>query len=432
MDPQNQNDFSNLGAQSDIEIPSQPQRNNWFNYFKPTVVFILVLLVLFGVFRLGYNIGQSGLSFSVREFKLVNKNNPNQEVDYSLLWQALDVVGRKYIDKDQIDQKKVLYGAISGAVKAAGDEYTEFFDPETLAAFKTELKGTFSGIGAEIGKQNGNIVIIAPLDDSPAQKAGLRAKDVIVKINDQTVNDWSTDEAAHAIRGDAGTSVKLTVFREGSDAPFDLNIVRAQIEVKSVKVTYKEVNGKQIAVLSVTKFGDDTKKLFDISVADIKNKNVAGIVVDLRNNPGGYLDTAVQLASDWLTPDKLVVKEAHSEKDVISYNSDGTNRLGNIKTVVLINGGSASAAEILSGTLKDNGKAILIGEKSFGKGSVQELVSLSSDTAVKVTIAKWITPSGKNLNKDGLNPDIEVKLTDDDIKNQRDPQLDRALQEASK
>jgi carboxyl-terminal processing protease len=144
------------------------------------------------------------------------------------------------------------------------------------------------------------------------------------------------------------------------------------------------------------------------------------------------LDTAVQLASDWLTPDKLVVREAHSEKDVISYNSDGTNRLGNIKTVVLINGGSASAAEILSGTLKDNGKAILIGEKSFGKGSVQELVPLSSDTAVKVTIAKWITPSGKNLNKDGLNPDIEVKLTDDDIKNQRDPQLDRALQEASK
>jgi carboxyl-terminal processing protease len=421
----------NLPPSLDIQT-SPPQKNSTFSYFKPAAVFILALLVLFGVFRLGYNIGKSGYSFSAKEFKLVNRNNPNQEIDYSLLWQALDVVSRKYIDKDQIDQKKVLYGAINGAVRAAGDEYTEFFDPETLSAFRTELKGTFSGIGAEIGKENGNIVIIAPIEDSPAEKAGLRAKDVIVKINDTTVTDWSTDQAANTIRGEAGSSVKLTIYREGQASTFDVTIVRAQIEVKSVKVSYREYNGKQIAIINISKFGDDTKKLFDAAVADIQSKNVSGIVVDVRNNPGGYLDTSVEVSSDWLQANQLIVKEAHSEKDVIDYYSTGSNRLGNVKTVVLINGGSASAAEILAGALKDNGKAQLIGEKSFGKGSVQELVPLTQDTAVKVTIAKWITPSGKNLNKDGLVPDIEVKLTDDDITNNRDPQLDRALQEVAK
>ncbi len=417
--------------------PTEPQvsyvQNKWFGYFKPTIIFVLVLLVLFGVFRLGYTVGQSGYTFSVKQFKLVNKNNPNQEVDYSLLWQALDVVNRKYIEKDQIDQKKVLYGAISGAVRAAGDEYTEFFDPETLAKFRTELKGTFSGIGAEIGKQDGSIVIVAPIEDSPAQKAGLRAKDIILKINDTAVTDeWTTDEAANSIRGEAGSSVKLTIFREGQTAPFDVTIVRAQIEIKSVKIHYQEVNGKQVAIISISKFGDDTERLFDAAITELRTKNISGIVVDVRNNPGGYLDAAVDLASNWLDKSKLVVKEAHSEKDVIDYYSDGSNTIGNIKTVVLVNGGSASASEILSGALKDNAKALLIGEKSFGKGSVQELIQLSQDTAVKVTVAKWITPGGKNLNKDGLVPDIEVKLSDDDIKNNRDPQLDRALQEVIK
>ncbi len=402
------------------------------SYKKRGIVVILLLLVLVGVFRIGYNAGAAGYTFSVKEFKIVNKSNPQSEVDYSLLWQALDVVGKKYIEKDQIDQKKVLYGAIGGAVAAAGDEYTQFFDPEALAQFKTELQGKFSGIGAEVGKRNGNIVVISPLDDSPAQKAGLLPNDIIVKVDDKSTQDMSVDSVVNLIRGPQNTQVRLTLYREGKTATFDVTITRQQIEIKSVKLTYKQVGEKQIAVLKISRFGDDTQRLFDAAVKEIRSKNVNGIVLDLRNDPGGYLDTSVSVASDWLEKDKLIVKEAHSEKDVIDYKSSGINRLSGIKTVVLINGGSASAAEILTGALKDNGKAILIGEKSFGKGSVQELVPLAQNTAVKVTVAKWITPGGKNLHKDGLQPDIEVKLTEDDATNNRDPQLDKALQEVVK
>ncbi len=393
---------------------------------------LITLIVLAGVFRIGYVSGQKGFTFNPKEFKIINRNDSPQTVDYSLLWKALDIVNSKYIDKDHIDQKKILYGAIRGAVSAAGDEYTEFFDPEDLADFKTQLQGSFSGIGAEVGKQNNNIVIVAPLEGSPAQRAGVQAKDIIVSIDDQSTQGMNIDEAVSKIRGEAGTSVTLTLFREGKDGTFDVKIVREKIELKSVKTSYKEVNGKQIAVITISRFGDDTKDLFDKAIAEIQTKNISGIVVDLRNNPGGYLDTSVELASDWLDKGKLVVTEAHSEKDNIVYNSKGYNRLGKYKTVVLVNGGSASASEILSGALKDNGIAQLIGEKTFGKGSVQELIPFGENMAVKVTVAKWITPSGKNLNKDGLNPDIEVKLSDDDVKNNRDPQLDRALQEASK
>ncbi|QQS22590.1 S41 family peptidase [bacterium] len=393
---------------------------------------LLVVIILGIVFRLGYNFGQSGYSFSLREFKVVNKTSPTAEVDYGLLWEALNVVGNKYIEKDNIDQRKVLYGAIQGAVQAAGDEYTEFFDPETLAQFKTELEGKFSGIGAEIGKREGNIVVVAPLDDSPAQRAGLKANDIIVRVDDASVSGKNVDQVVDIIRGESGTQVKLTLFREGGNGTFDVTITRAQIELKSVKVSYKQVGSKQVAILKISRFGDDTERLFEAAVSDIRSKNVAGIVVDVRNNPGGYLDTSVDVASDWLERGKLIVKEAHSEKDVKDYTSSGLNRLGNIKTVVLINGGSASASEILSGALKDNGKAILIGEKSFGKGSVQELVPLSQNTAVKVTVAKWITPGGKNLHKDGLVPDIEVKMTEEDYEKNLDPQLDRAVAEAAK
>lgn len=419
----------------DLETNNLNQNNNSVNsktlrkYAGGVIIVVLVLVI---VFRLGYNFGQSGYTFSLKEFKIVNKANPTTEIDYSLLWEALDIVGNKYIEKDNIDQRKVLYGAIQGAVQAAGDEYTEFFDPETLAQFKTELEGKFSGIGAEIGKRDGNIVIVAPLDDSPAQRAGLKPNDIVVKVDDNPVTGKNVDQVVDIIRGESGTQVKLTLYREGGSGTFDVTITRAQIELKSVKVSYKQVGNKQIAVLKISRFGDDTQRLFEAAVADMRSKNVSGIVVDVRNNPGGYLDTSVDVASDWLERGKLIVKEAHSEKDVKDYNSSGLNRLGGIKTVVLINGGSASASEILSGALKDNGKAILIGEKSFGKGSVQELIPLSQNTAVKVTVAKWITPGGKNLHKDGLIPDIEVKMTEQDYEKDLDPQLDRAVTEVAK
>ncbi|MDQ3018834.1 MAG: S41 family peptidase [bacterium] len=404
-----------------------PRRGRW------ALMALAAILVVGGAFRIGYVAGNKGFVFQPSHFKVTNQNELPKDVDYSLLTKALNIISQKYIDRDNIDQEKVLYGAIQGAVSAAGDEYTEFFDPKTLENFKTELQGSFSGIGAEIGKKDNAIVIIAPLDDSPAQRAGVLAKDIIVKVNGESTAELTVDETVGKIRGPEGSEVTLTLFREGKPATFDLKITRQKISVKSVKLSYKAVNGKNIAVIELSRFGDDTKELFTAAVRDINSKNnVAGVVVDVRNNPGGYLDGSVELASEWVEKGKLIVKEEHSQKDAVLYNSFGYNGLSKYKTVIIMNGGSASAAEILAGALRDNNEAILIGEKSFGKGSVQELVPLTENTAVKVTIAKWITPGGKNLNKDGLVPDIEVKLTEEDIAAEKDPQLDKALEEVVK
>ncbi len=409
-----------------------PENHNPKNRGRIFLIALAVILIVGGAFRIGYITGNKGYVFNPKEFKIINQGEQPKNVDYGLLWKALDIINKKYIDSSQVDQQKILYGAIRGAVAAVGDDYTQFFDEKTLSDFRTELQGSFSGIGAEIAKKDGNLIVVAPIKDSPSDKAGVLPQDIIVKINGEDVADLSVDEAVNRIRGPEGSQVTLSVFREGKEGIFDIKITRQKIEIKSVKVDYKTVGNKKIAVISISRFGDDTKQLFLNAVNDINSKGVSGIVVDLRNNPGGYLESAVDLASQWLEEGKLVVKEEHSEKDAIVYNSTGGNQLGKYKTIILINGGSASAAEILAGALKDNGKASLIGEKSFGKGSVQELVPLTDSTAIKVTIAKWITPGGKNLNKDGLNPDIEVKLSDDDLKNQKDPQMDKALEEAAK
>jgi len=394
---------------------------------------ILIILALVASFRLGYTSGNKGYVFEPKSFKVINQNQVPVTVDYSLLWDALGIVDQKYIDKDSINQQNVLYGAIRGAVAAAGDQYTEFFDPKALEEFNTQLGGTFDGIGAEVGKKDNNIVVITPLDDSPAARAGLRPKDIIVKINEESTAEMTVDEAVGKIRGPRGTSVTLTLFREGQTQTFDVTIKREKIDVKSLKLSYKTVNGKKIAVIELSRFGSDTSEAFAKAVNDLLVAGAKGLVVDQRNNPGGYLDVSVDLASYWLPKGQLVVTEARSGTDNQAYNSSGYGRLTGLKTVVIMNGGSASAAEILAGALHDHGVATLVGEKSFGKGSVQQLFTLPDNkSAVKITVAKWITPNGKNLNKDGLVPDVEVKLSDDDIAAGRDPQLDKALEEAAK
>lgn len=411
-------------------VPNQPKPKSIF------VKIIVVILVIGLAYAGGYQTGHKGYVFVPKSFQVINQNQAPGTVDYSLLWNTLNVLQQKYIEKGSIDQQKVLYGAVSGAVAALGDPYTTFFPPAQLTDFKTQLAGSFGGIGAEVGQKEGNIVIIAPLPDTPASKAGILAGDIIAAVNASSTASWTIDEAVSQIRGLKGTPVTLTIVRSGKSKPFDVKIVRDIIQIKSVKWEFKDVtvNGqkKNIAVITLSEFGDDTKGLFGQAVNEVLKKNPDGIVLDLRNDPGGYLQTAVDVASNWVKSGEVVVSEAHSDGSIIKYNAEGNNRLAGFKTLVMINGGSASAAEILSGALHDHGFAKLLGEKSFGKGSVQELVDLSGGSAVKVTVAKWITPNGVNLNHNGLDPDIPVKLTQEDVDAGKDPQMDSALQEVTK
>ncbi|MDR3643114.1 MAG: S41 family peptidase [Candidatus Doudnabacteria bacterium] len=412
--------------------PSQSQSSHKAGYFVKGICLILIVAAAYGI---GYQAGRKGFIFVPKSFQVVNQNNTAETVDYSLLWDAIGILNSKFIDKP-IDQQKILYGAVSGAVAAAGDPYTTFFPPADLQNFKTSLAGSFQGIGAEVGTKDGNIVIVAPIKDSPADKAGLLPGDIIAGVNGTSTVSWTVDQAVTAIRGPKGTVVTLSIVRAGKDKPFDVKITRDNIVIKSVNYSYKTetVNGqnKTIAVVAISEFGDDTKGLFDAAVNDILTHNVSGIIIDLRNDPGGYLQTAVDIASNWVKPGDLVVSEAHSDGSTITYKGEGNPRLAGIKTVVLINGGSASAAEILSGALHDHGFATLVGQKSFGKGSVQELDDLPGGSAIKVTIAKWITPGGVNLNHNGLNPDVPVNMTQSDVNAGKDPQMDSALSQFTK
>ena len=415
--------------ESENQIQPNTLQNKGHNKFFVGAAILIILS-----YYAGFKQGLSGYKFEPKEFKIINQSNVPQNVDYNVLWDAITTVNQKYIE-GSIDPQKTLYGATHGAVESAGDPYTEFFPPKVKEDFKTTLAGSFDGIGAEVGQKNGLITIIAPLDDSPAKKAGLLAKDVIVKVDGQSTDGWSVEDAVSKIRGPHGTEVTLTIFREGRTQTFDVKIKRDKIAIKSVKWEIKEVgtDKKKIAIISLSRFGDDTSSLFAQAVQDTLSKGAKSIILDLRNDPGGYLETAVDVASYWLNKGDLIVSEAHTDKSQSKvYNANGNNRLAGIKTIILINGGSASASEILSGALRDHNVATLLGEKSFGKGSVQQLFDLPGGSAVKVTIAKWITPSGKNLNHDGLNPDIEVKLTEDNIKDGKDPQMEKAIEEVTK
>ncbi len=392
----------------------------------------LILILLVASYRLGFVQGESGYVFEPKTFQITNQSDSPQDVDYGLLWTAIAKLKANHIDQPK-DDLKILYGAVKGAVSSVDDPYTEFFTPEELESFRVDLAGKFEGIGAEIGKRNGNIVVVAPLDGMPAQKAGLLPQDIIYKVDGVETLNWSVEEAVQKIRGPKGTEVVLTIVREGRNEPFEIRIKRDQIVVKPVKWKVKQVkaeNGteRKVGILTVSRFGDDTDDLFGNAVQDMLAKGIDGLVLDLRSNPGGYLESAVNLSSYWLEKGAPVVTEDHSVGEDKQYTSSGINRLGGLKTITLINGGSASASEILAGALKDNTKTTLVGEKSFGKGSVQEVLDLPNGSALKVTIAKWITPGGRNLNKDGLEPDVVVDMTEEDYKEMRDPQMDKALE----
>lgn len=348
---------------------------------------------------------------------------PASRIDFNSLNGIYSLLKNKY--DGSIDESKVMDGARAGVVASAGDPYTVYLDAKAAKALEDQLSGTLSGIGAEIGIKNNKLTIIAPIDGSPAQRAGLQAGDVVAKINSEDTSGMPLDEAVGKIRGSKGTQVTLKVVR-GNSEPKDYVITRDTITVSSVKWSLKEGG---IGYIQISEFGSDTAEKTKQAARELKSQGAGKIILDLRNDPGGYLDAAVAVASQFLPPGKVVVEEKRGGKtrDRL-YSQDGGAAAG-LPVVVLINEGSASASEIVAGALQDQLGAKLIGEKSFGKGSVQEITKLPGGAEVKITVAHWFTPSGKSIDKQGIRPDIEVKQTADDFNAGRDPQLDRALVE---
>lgn len=352
--------------------------------------------------------------------QLSGNKNP-ASLDFSSLNDVYDVLRSKY--DGQLDAQTLIDGAKHGLVEATGDPYTAYFNAKEAEEFESDLEGSFQGIGAELGKRDDQLVIISTLDDSPAKKAGLMANDVITKVNDEDVTGFSVEQAVGKIRGEKGTTVKLTVFR--SDGLKEFSITRDAITNPSVK---SEITPDNIGILRISRFGEtDTVTLSRKAAEQFQAAGVKAVVVDLRGNGGGYLSAAREIASLWLE-DKVVVSERKNGVVIDTLRSDNNAPLKGIKTIVLVDGGSASASEIVAGALVDNNAATLVGEKTFGKGSVQVLQAVPTGGQLKITVAKWYTPSGKNINKEGIKPSVEVKLTADDINANRDPQKDKALE----
>lgn len=406
------------------------------NSIKKLVTFI----VLISVFSFGFI---SGKSTSVE----ARQTNAVSDTDFAIFWKVWTLVNEKYVPTHTSTttsglstttavtaNKDRIYGAIKGMVNAMGDPYTTFFTPQENTSFKSQIDGNFEGIGMEVGQKDGILTVIAPLAGSPAEKAGIRPGDKVIKINDTISTDISVDQAVTIIRGKKGTKVNLTIIREGSTKPITYEITRDVINLPTLDGSYATSTG--IYTIKLYSFNANAQDLFNKEIDKFALSGSSKLIIDLRNNPGGFLDAAVSIASNFMPAGSVVVRESYGKnkpEDIIrSEGYDTFDGRKFPKIVILIDGGSASASEILAGALHEQGLATLVGTKSFGKGSVQELVNVTPDTSLKVTVARWLTPKGNSISEVGIVPDIEVKVTEDDIKAQKDPQMAKAIEILSK
>ncbi len=402
----------------------QPQKHS------SRILIVFVALFFSAVFFIfGFSVGKGQHPVSVPlDLAVVKNKHSDDKVDFKLFWDVWDLVKKKYVDHDSLKAQDMINGAINGMLSATGDPYTIFLDEKHLSALNEELNGSFEGIGAEVGIKDNILTVIAPLEDSPAQKAGLKAGDKIIEIEGQQTGELTIDEAVEKMRGKKGSELHLKIFRVvGEDTQTkDIVIVRDTIHIDSVRVDFLE---NDIAHVKLMQFGEDTIKEFNKVISQVKLHKSKGIILDMRNDPGGILHTAVVIASKFLPEHSIVVMEEDAQKKRTKLYTTGAHPLIDAPIVILLNEGSASASEILAGALRDNrSDVIIVGKQSFGKGSVQELIPTSAITAAKITVAKWLTPNGEQINKKGIKPDVKIEYTEDDYKNNVDPQLDKAIE----
>ncbi|OGL34428.1 hypothetical protein A3F65_00280 [Candidatus Saccharibacteria bacterium RIFCSPHIGHO2_12_FULL_47_16b] len=385
----------------------------------PVLKIIISLLFVLAIFAAGVSIGR-GDKINLKGLS-APKSTPTA-LDYSSVDQVYNLLKSNF--DGSLDTSKLLDGLKFGLVQAANDPYTEYLNAADAKELDNQLSGTFTGIGAELGTdENNNIVVVAPLAGYPAEKAGLQPKDIIGAIDGQSTAELTVSAAVRKIRGPADSQVKLTIIR-GNDKPFDVTITRTQITLPSVE---SKVDGS-IGYIKISQFTAETVSIAAKTATNFKQQGVKAVVLDLRNNPGGYLSGAIDVSSLWLEKGKVVVSERRGSQVLSTDYASGNATLLGLPTAIVINGGSASASEIIAGALHDNSVATIVGEKSFGKGSVQQIERLLGGAALKVTIARWFTPKGANIDKQGITPDIQVTQTDDDKKAGRDPQKDKAYE----
>jgi len=397
------------------------------HYYQKSHNWYIYLLIAVVAFSLGWQattlgiIGGAPLDDSYIENE---HNSDDKNIDLNLFWTVWDELEEKYVDLDSVDEEQMVYGAIKGIVNSLDDSYTVFMTPEESEQFSASLEGTLEGIGAELTVEDGDLSVVSPLKSSPAEKAGLLPGDIIYMIEGELANEMTLFDAIMNIRGEKGTTVVLTILREGLSDPFDVSIVRDSIDIESV--TVEELDG-DIMYISVNQFNDKTNDEFGKAVSEMILDEPDGIIIDLRFNGGGYLDIAVELLSYLLPSDTeaVTIKRRGQEDDVMDTN--GNPKLLNVPLVVLVNGGSASASEILAGAIQDHKRGVVMGTQSFGKGTVQEVESFYDGSSMRITIAKWFTPDDRNINKVGLTPDIIVEIKDEDI----DTEYDRQMEEAA-
>jgi len=392
---------------------------------KKGAVLFCLLIVISAVFGAGFYFGQSQQPALPPEGIINADLGKPQGVDFSLFWEAWRTLEENFVDQSKMDYQKMLYGAVSGMVNSLKDPYTVYMPPEDAKVFKEDVSGEFQGVGMEIGIRQGELTVIAPLEGTPAQRAGLRAGDKIVKIDDAYTTDLTADEAVKLIRGQKGTKVVLTIFREGWPQGKEFEITRDVIEVPSLKWGMREGN---IAYINLYQFSETATGAFNKAAAEILASSANSIILDLRDNPGGYLEVAQDIAGWFLERGSLVtIEDFGGSVPNQEYQASGSGQLRSYPLVVLINQGSASGSEILAGALRDVRGVKLVGEQSFGKGSVQTLKELE-EGSLKVTVAKWLTPNGTLIEKEGLKPDVEIELTEKDFDEGKDPQLDKAIE----
>lgn len=378
------------------------------------------LLAVGIVFGLGLAVGRGDVN--INGLSADNRTGGSSQLNYASVDQLYSLLRTNF--DGSLDKNNLLNGLKEGLVEAANDPYTEYLSPKEAKELNDQLSGSFIGIGAELGKdQDDNIIVVSPLSGFPAEKAGLKTRDIIAGIDGENTSGISINTAVRKIRGEEGTDVKLTIVRAGGN-PFEVTIRRAKIVIPSVE---HKIEGR-IGYLKINQFTDDTVSRAKKATDEFRAGGVAGIVLDLRGNPGGYLRGSIDIAGLWLDRGSVVVQERRGKTVINTHRATGDNPLRGLPTAVLINGGSASASEIVAGALRDNNAATVVGMTSFGKGSVQKVENLPGGSELKVTIARWYTPKGANIDKQGIIPDEKVEISDNDAKASRDPQKDKAYQ----